>query len=53
VAKILAKVMANRFAPNMETIVSKSGRSIEDNFQYIQGAIQHFHRNKTPMFFFV
>jgi hypothetical protein len=45
VAKILAKVMANRLAPNLETIVSKSpsafvkGRSIQDNFQYIEGAI--------------
>lgn len=57
VAKILAKVMANRLAPNLDTIVSKSqsafikGRSIRDNFQYIQGAIRHFHRSKTPMFF--
>lgn len=45
VAKILAKVMANRLAPNLDALVSKSqstfikGRSIQDNFQYDQGAI--------------
>jgi hypothetical protein len=26
-------------------------RSIHDNFQYVQGAIRHFHRSKTSMLF--
>jgi exonuclease III len=57
VAKILTKVLANRLAPHLPKIVSPSqsafikGRSIQDNFQYIQGAINHFHRSKTPMIF--
>ena len=57
VAKILGKVLANRLAPHLNDIVSRSqcafikGRSIHDNFQYIHGAINHFHRSKTPMLF--
>jgi hypothetical protein len=57
VAKILAKILANRLAPHLQSIVSTSqsafikGRSIQDNYQYIQGAINHFHRSKTPMCF--
>ncbi|CAN6230203.1 unnamed protein product [Urochloa humidicola] len=57
VAKILAKILANRLAPHLPNIVSPcqsafiKGRSIQDNYQYIQGAINHFHRSKTPMIF--
>jgi hypothetical protein len=57
VAKIIDKVLANRMAPHLDSIVSHSqsafikGRFIQDNFQYIQGAIRHFYRNKTPMLF--
>jgi hypothetical protein len=28
-----------------------NGRSIHDNFQYVQGVVKHFHRTKTPMLF--
>jgi retron-type reverse transcriptase len=44
-------------APHLHTLVSPSksafikGRSIQDNYQYIQGAVNHFHRSKTPMLF--
>jgi retron-type reverse transcriptase len=57
VAKIIGKVLANRLAPHLDSIVSHSqsafikGRSIQDNFQYIQGAFRHFHHSKTPMLF--
>lgn len=57
VAKILGKVLPNRLAPHLNDIVSRSqsafikGRSIHDNFQYIHGAVNHFHKSKTPMLF--
>jgi mannosylglycoprotein endo-beta-mannosidase len=57
VAKILTKVLANRLAPHLATLVSPcqsaviKGRNIQDNFQYIQGAVNHFHCSKTPMLF--
>ena len=57
VAKILGKVLANRLASHLNDIVSRSqsafikGRSIHDNFQYIHGAVNHFHRSKTLMLF--
>jgi hypothetical protein len=31
--------------------VALKGISIQDNFKYIQGAVNHFHRSKTPMLF--
>lgn len=55
IAKIFGKVLANRLAPHLERLVSHSqsafikGRCIQDNFQYVHGAVQHFHRSKTPM----
>ena len=57
VAKILGKVLANRLAPHLNDMVSRSqsafikGRSIHDNFQYIHGAVNHFYKTKTPMLF--
>jgi hypothetical protein len=56
VAKIIGKVLANRLSPHLNKLVSPCqsafirGRcSIQDNFQFIQGAAKHFHRSKTPM----
>jgi mannosylglycoprotein endo-beta-mannosidase len=57
VAKILTKILANKLAPHLSSLVSPcqsafiKGRSIQDNFQYIQGAVNHFHCSKTPMLF--
>ena len=57
VAKILGKVLVNRLAPHINDMVSRGqsafikGRSIHDNFQYIHGAVNHFHSTKTPMLF--
>jgi retron-type reverse transcriptase len=56
-AKLMGSILAHRLDPHLDRIVSKSqhmfikGRSIHDNFQYVQGAIKHFHRSKTPMLF--
>lgn len=55
VAKILGKILANRLAPHLDTLVSHSqsafikGRHIQDNFQYVHGAVHHFQGSKTPM----
>ena len=57
VTKIMGKVLTNRLAPHLPKLVSNSqsafikGRSILDNFQYIQGAVNHYHKAKTPMLF--
>jgi hypothetical protein len=54
-ANLLTKIFANRLAPRLNQIVSHSqsafiqGRSIHDNFQYVLGAINHFHNAKTLM----
>jgi hypothetical protein len=56
-AKLLEKILANRLAPHLDQIVSSSqsafikNHTIHDNFQYIQGAIKHFHNSKTLMLF--
>jgi hypothetical protein len=55
VTKLLGKILATRLSPHLDSLVSPSqsvfikGRSIQDNFQYIQGAVQCFHRSKNPM----
>jgi hypothetical protein len=55
IAKLLAKILSNRLAPHLDRIVSHSQsdfikeRSIHDNFQYVQGAVNHFHQAKIPM----
>jgi hypothetical protein len=57
VVKLLGKILANQLAPLLDILVSHSqsafikGRSIQDNFQYVQGAVCHFHQAKTPMLF--
>jgi len=57
VAKLVTKLLANRLAPVLHQIVSPcqsafiKGRSIQDNFQYVQGAVNHFHNSNTPMLF--
>lgn len=57
VAKIHGKILANRLAPHLDTIVSRTqsafikGRSIQDNFRYIHGAYNHYHRSKIPILF--
>jgi len=56
-AKIMGKLLANRLSPHLNNLVSHSqtvfikGRSILDNFQYVQGAVNHFHHSKMPMLF--
>jgi hypothetical protein len=55
IGKLLAKILANRLAPKLDQLVCHShsafikGRSIYDNFQYVKGAVQHFHDAKTSM----
>jgi hypothetical protein len=55
VAKLLGKIFANRLAPHLDHLVSNcqsafiKERNIQDNFQYVQGAVNHFHCSKTPM----
>jgi hypothetical protein len=45
VAKLLGKILANRLSPHLDSLVSPSqsalikGRSIQDNFQYVQEAV--------------
>lgn len=56
-SKLVSKIMANWLAPLLPSLISPcqsafiKGRSIQDNFQYVQGADNHFHKNKTPMLF--
>jgi hypothetical protein len=52
----IAKIMATRLAPHLGKLVSHSqsvfikGRSIHDNFQYVKGAVNHFHNAKRPCY---
>ena len=58
IAKILAKVMALRLAPLMDTLVSHSQsafirtRSIHDNFLFVRNFARKLHRNRTPALLF-
>jgi hypothetical protein len=55
--QLMGTILAHQLAPCLDRIISKSQsafirvRSIHDNFQYVQGAVKHFHRSKTPMLF--
>jgi hypothetical protein len=57
ITKLLGRILANRLVPHLDQLILHGqsafikGRSIHDNFQYIQGAIRHFHFFKTPMSF--
>jgi retron-type reverse transcriptase len=52
IGKILTKVLSNRLAPKLNQIVFNcqsafiKGRSIHNNFQYVRGAVKHFHEAK-------
>jgi hypothetical protein len=53
--KLLAKILANCLASRLNSLISHSqsvfikGRSIHNNFQYVQVVVKHFHQAKTPM----
>jgi hypothetical protein len=53
--KLLEKILSNQLAPYLDQLVSHSqsaftkGRSIQDNFRYVLGAVNHFHHSETPM----
>ena len=57
IAKIFSKVLANRLAPRLNSLVSNyqsafiKKRSIHDNFLYVQGAVQRLHTQKIPALF--
>ena len=57
IAKIFSKLLANRLAPLLDSLVSKcqsafiKKRSIHDNFLYVQNAVRHLHKSKTPSLF--
>lgn len=56
-AKFFSKLLANRLAPCLDQLVSRSQcafikrRSIHDNFLYAQNLIRELHRSKTPSLF--
>jgi hypothetical protein len=53
--KVTGKILSNQLAPYLDQLVSHSqsaftkGRSIQDNFRYVLGAVNHFHHSETPM----
>jgi len=57
IAKIFSKLLANRLAPHLNSMVSNcqsafiKKRSIHDNFLYVQGAMRKFHKLKLPALF--
>jgi PIN domain nuclease of toxin-antitoxin system len=58
IAKIVAKLLANRLGPHMDELVSNAQsafikkRSIHDNFLYVKNLATRFHKNKTPALLF-
>ena len=57
VAKLFAKLLANRLAPLLDSLVSKCQstfimkRSIHDNFLYVQNMVRSMHKQKMPAIF--
>lgn len=57
IAKLISKLMANRLAPCLEKLVSRSQsafikkRCIHDNFLFTQNLIKELHRAKKPTLF--
>jgi hypothetical protein len=57
IAKIISKVLANRLAPCLDQLVSRSQsafirkRSIHDNFLFTQNLIKELNRAKSPTLF--
>jgi hypothetical protein len=57
VAKIFAKLLANRLAPLLDSLVSKcqsafiKRRNIHDNFLYVQNIVRTMQKMKLPMLF--
>jgi retron-type reverse transcriptase len=55
ISKLLAKILTNRLAPRLDSLISQSqsafikGQSIQDNFQYVQGVVNHFRQANTHM----
>ncbi|WVZ62277.1 hypothetical protein U9M48_012041 [Paspalum notatum var. saurae] len=56
-AKIFSKLLANRFAPFLNTLISMSQtafirkRCIQDNFLYVQSVVRRLHKQKKPALF--
>jgi hypothetical protein len=57
IAKIFSKLLANRLAPLLNSLVSNcqsafiKKRSIHDNFLYVQNTVKKLHRQKMPILF--
>jgi hypothetical protein len=57
VAKLFMKVLAVRLAERIDELIAEGqnafirGRSLQDNFIYVQGVIRHFHRARNPLVF--
>jgi exonuclease III len=57
ISKIFSKLMANRLAPILATLVSNcqsafvQKRCIQDNFMYVQNLIRELHRSNKPSLF--
>jgi hypothetical protein len=57
IAKIFSKLLANRLAPLLDSLVSKcqsafiKKRSIHDNFLYVQNTVSRLHKSKAPALF--
>jgi hypothetical protein len=57
-AKLFMKVLAVHLAKRIPELIGEGqsafirGRSIQDNFLYVQQVIRHFHRARSPLIFF-